>query len=120
MAETSSVPVPPSTLSLSTSLICTLRFNRQAEIFGSGGWTPGRSTLQNLFTQVDFVLLGVGAGMGNRHLNAKFSMQSIRALFTTQPDKPQASRTSREGLTSSWNCSKVFGLIMMVLNTGID
>jgi hypothetical protein len=93
---------------------------RQTNIFGSGGWTPGRSTLQNLFTQVDFVLLGFAAGMGNQHLNAKCSMQSIRAISTTQPDKPQASRTSREGLASSWNCSKVFGLVMMVLNTGID
>ena len=30
---------------------------RQTDIFGSGGWTPSRSTLQNLLTQVDFVLL---------------------------------------------------------------
>ena len=36
---------------------------RQTDIFGSGGWTPGRSTLQNLFAQVDFALLGFVSAM---------------------------------------------------------
>ncbi len=32
---------------------------RQTDIFGSSGWTPSRSTLQNLLEQVDFALLGL-------------------------------------------------------------
>ena len=36
---------------------------RQTDIFASSGWTPSRSTLQNLVDQVDFVLLGLVAFM---------------------------------------------------------
>lgn len=36
---------------------------RQTDLFGSGGWTPSRSTLQNLFSQVDFALLGLVSAM---------------------------------------------------------
>ncbi len=36
---------------------------RQTDIFSSSGWTPSRSTLCNLFAQVDFALLGLFAFM---------------------------------------------------------
>lgn len=36
---------------------------RQTDIFASSGWTPSRSTLQNLVEQVDFALLGLVAFM---------------------------------------------------------
>lgn len=32
---------------------------RQTDLFASSGWTPSRSTLQNIFSQVDFALLGM-------------------------------------------------------------
>ena len=39
---------------------------RQTDVFGSSGWTPNRSTLQNLVEQVDFALLGLVAFMAKR------------------------------------------------------
>ena len=39
---------------------------RQTDIFGSSGWTPSRSTLQNLVEQADFALQGLVAFMAKR------------------------------------------------------